>query len=86
VTDEQHSKLYTGRTSNLKRRISQHRSGNGGVFTRTWNLTKLVYYELVEDDEAARLREKKIKRSSKKIRLKMIEKMNPKWIDLFENI
>jgi putative endonuclease len=86
VTDEQHSKLYTGRTSNLKRRISQHRSGNGGVFTRTWNLTKLVYYELVEDDEAARLREKKIKRSSKKIRLKMIEKMNPEWIDLFENI
>ncbi len=86
MTDEQHSLLYTGRTGNLKRRASQHRSGNGGVFTRTWNLTKLVYYELVEDAGAARLREKKIKRSSKKQRLKMIEGMNPEWVDLFERL
>jgi putative endonuclease len=86
LTDEQHNKLYTGRTGNLKRRISQHRSGNGGVFTRIWNLNKLVYYELVEDDGAARLREKKIKRSSKKQRVNLIEKMNPEWSDLFEQI
>jgi putative endonuclease len=86
LTDEQHSKLYTGRTGNLKRRVSQHRSGNGGVFTRTWNLTKLVYYELVEDDGVARLREKKIKRSSKKQRVNLIVKMNPEWSDLFEQI
>lgn len=84
MTDEGHSLLYTGRTGNLKRRISQHRSGNGGVFTRTWNLTKLVYYELVEDDGAARMREKKIKRYSKKQRVKMIEGMNPEWCDLYE--
>ena len=86
MTDEQHSKLYTGRTANLKRRVSQHRSGNGGVFTRTWNLNRLVYYELVEDDYAARLREKKIKRSPKKIRVNLIENMNPDWSDLFEYI
>jgi putative endonuclease len=86
LTDEQHSKLYTGRTGNLKRRVSQHRSGNGGVFTRTRNLTKLVYYELVEDDGAARRREKKIKRSSKKQRVNLIVKMNPEWSDLFEQI
>jgi putative endonuclease len=86
LTNEQNSKLYTGRTGDLKRRISQHRSGNGGVFTRTWNLSKLVYYELVEDDGAARLREKKIKRSSKKQRMSLIDKMNPKWVDLFDQI
>jgi putative endonuclease len=86
LTNEQNSKLYTGRTGNLKRRISQHRSGNGGVFTRTWNLSKLVYYELVDDDVEARLREKRIKRSSKKQRISLIDKMNPEWFDLFEQI
>jgi len=86
MTDEQHSRLYTGRTHNLKRRVAQHRSGNGGVFTRRYNLVKLVYYEVVGDDVAARLLEKKIKRSSKKHRLNLIERMNPEWEDLYEQV
>jgi putative endonuclease len=86
MTDKQHSLLYTGRTSNLKRRVAQHRSGNGGVFTRRYNLIKLVYYELVENDGAARLRERQIKRSSKRKRVSLIEEMNPEWLDLFEQI
>ncbi len=86
MTDEQHSLLYTGRTGNLKRRIGQHRSGNGGVFTRRKNLIKLVYYEVVENDNAARQREQKIKRSSKKQRLSLIEGMNPGWVDLYEQL
>jgi putative endonuclease len=86
MTDEQNSLLYTGRTGNLRRRITQHRSGNGGVTTRRHNLIKLVYYELVEDVGAARLREKKIKRSSKKQRVNLIEKLNPEWSDLFEQV
>lgn len=86
MTDEQHSLLYTGRTGNLKRRVTQHRSGNGGVFTRRYNLIKLVYYEVVEDDGTARLREKKIKRGSKKQRLSLIERMNPTWSDLFDQL
>jgi putative endonuclease len=86
MTDELHSLLYTGRTSNLKRRVAQHRSGNGGVFTRRYNLIKLVYYEEVVDVGAARLREKQIKRSSKKQRLGLIEHMNPGWVDLYEQI
>jgi putative endonuclease len=84
MTNEQHSLLYTGRTGNLKRRIAQHRSGNGGVFTRRYSLIKLVFYEMVEDNGAARLREKQIKRGSKKQRMGLIEKMNPEWIDLYE--
>jgi putative endonuclease len=86
MTDEQHSRLYTGRTSNLKRRVAQHRSGNGGVFTRRYNLIKLVYYEEVDDDGLARLREKQIKRGGKKQRLSLIEQMNPGWVDLYEQI
>ena len=83
MTDEQRTKLYTGRTSNLKRRVAQHRSGNGGVFTRRYNLVKLVYYEAVDDVIAAREREKQIKRRGTKQRIKMIERMNPRWEDLF---
>jgi putative endonuclease len=86
MTDEQHSRLYTGRTGNLKRRVSQHRSGNGGVFTRRYNLFKLVYYEAVQDDEAARLREKQIKRNGKNHRLSLIESMNPEWDDLYDKL
>ena len=54
MTNEQHSLLYTGRTGNLKHRIAQHRSGNGGVTTRRHNLVRLVYYELLEDALAAK--------------------------------
>jgi putative endonuclease len=86
MTDEQHNLLYTGRTGNLKRRVSQHRSGNGGVFTRRYSLIKLVYYEPVEDESTARLRERQIKRSSKKKRLSLIETMNPQWVDLYKLI
>ncbi len=83
MTDEQHSKLYTGRTGNLKRRVAQHRSGNGGVFTRRYNLVRLVYYEAVDDENAARLREKQLKRAGKKQRVSLIERMNPEWADLY---
>ena len=86
MTNEQHSLLYTGRTSNLKHRVAQHRSGNGGVTTRRHNLIKLVYYEAVEDDGAARLREKRIKRGSKKQRVSLIERMNPEWEDMYSQI
>jgi putative endonuclease len=86
MTDEARSRLYTGRTGNLKRRVTQHRSGNGGVFTRRYNLVKLVYFEEVQDDGAARLREKQIKRAGKKQRVGLIERMNPGWEDLFAQL
>lgn len=83
MTDDQHSMLYTGRTGNLKKRVAAHRSGNGSVFVSWKKLTRLVYYEIVEDISTARLREKQIKRSPKKKRLSLIEGMNPEWEDLF---
>jgi putative endonuclease len=86
MTDEQHSKLYTGRTGNLKRRVAQHRSGNGGVFTRRYNLVRLVYYEAVNDENAARLREKQLKRAGKRQRVRLIERMNPEWVDLYSRL
>jgi putative endonuclease len=86
ITDEQHSLLYTGRTGNLKQRVAAHRSGNGGVTTRRHSLRILVYYESVEDANAAKLREKQIKRAGKKKRLSLIDGMNPAWDDLFDQL
>lgn len=86
MTDEQHTRLYTGRTGNLKRRVAQHRSGNGGVYTRRYSLFRLVYYEQVNDAVAARLREKQLKQAGKKQRLKLIETSNPGWVDLYTEI
>ncbi len=83
MTDAAHSRLYTGRTGNLKRRVAEHRSGNGGVTTRRHSLVKLVYYEVVDDGLAARLRERQIKKAGKKKRVSLIEAMNPGWEDLF---
>jgi putative endonuclease len=86
MTDEGHSLLYTGRTGNLKQRVAQHRTGNGGVTTRRHNLVRLVYYEAVDDSLAAKQRERQIKRSSKKKRLSLIEEMNPEWLDLYDRL
>ncbi len=86
MTNDERSRLYTGWTGNLRRRVGQHRTGNGGVFTRRYNLARLVYYEVVEDESAARKREKAIKRGGKRLRVKLIEGLNPTWIDLFERL
>jgi putative endonuclease len=86
MTDEQHSMLYTGRTGNLKKRVAAHRSGYGGVTTRRHGLNKLVYFESVEDVSTAKLREKQLKRSSKKRRLSLIETLNPDWLDLNQGL
>ena len=74
--------LYTGVTSNLERRVHEHRQKITGGFTSEYNISRLVYYETTDDAESAIAREKQIIgwRRSKKIAL--IESMNPGWADL----
>mgnify|MGYP000959275410 CR=1 FL=1 len=78
--------LYTGVTSDLVKRIYEHQNKLADGFTKKYNVHKLVYYEVFEDMTNAISREKQIKgwRRSKKI--KLIEKVNPKWKDLFNSI
>ena len=75
--------LYTGVTSNLAKRVGQHKERRIPGFTQKYNLTMLVYYETFFDVRAAIAREKQIKgwRRSKKITL--IESQNPRWKDLW---
>ena len=69
--------LYIGYTDNLKRRVMQHKSGNGSLFTKKYNVNDLVYFEQFEDNKSARKREKQLKNWHKEWKWDMIKKLNP---------
>ncbi len=64
--------LYTGVTNNLQRRVLEHRSGEGGAFTKKYNVHKLVYFENGDDVNVAIFREKQIKAGSRKKKIDLI--------------
>jgi putative endonuclease len=76
--------LYVGVTNNLLHRVEQHKQKVVEGFTRKYNVSRLVYYEMTNDVRSALAREKQIKswRRSKKIEL--IESVNPTWQDSSE--
>ena len=74
--------LYTGMTNNLPRRISEHRNGQGSIFTGKYRITRLVYYESTNDVHVAIEREKQIKKWRREKKVMLIETMNPNWHDL----
>ena len=76
--------LYTGFTNALKVRVYQHKKKLIEGFTKKYNLTKLVYYEMTNDVHAAIAREKQIKGWLRKKKIALIESMNPEWKDLSE--
>jgi putative endonuclease len=71
-------------TNDLQRRVLEHREGKGGVFTKKYNVHKLVYFENGEDVSAAIFREKQIKAGSRQKKIDLINSINPEWKDLFE--
>jgi len=77
--------LYTGVTSILEKRASQHKQKAVYGFTRRYNLTSLVYYEIHEDMTAAIAREKQIKGWTRAKKIELIESVNPEWRDLSED-
>ena len=78
--------LYTGVTSNLIKRTYEHKHSLIDGFSKKYFCKLLVFYEIHEDMELAILREKQIKGGSRKKKLELIEKMNPNWQDLYDNI
>jgi len=76
--------LYTGVTDNLERRVYEHKSKLIKGFTKRYNITKLVYYEMTNDVQSAIQREKQIKGWLRKKKIVLIEAVNPKWMDLSE--
>ena len=86
MTNKHHTVLYTGVTNNLKRRVYEHKTGQGGSFTSRYNVNKLVYYQVTPDVKSAIAREKQIKAGSRQKKLDLINEMNPEWIDLYETL
>ncbi len=74
--------LYTGITSNIKKRLFQHENKIYEGFTSKYNVTKLGYYEVFNDIKAAIEREKQIKGGSRQKKILLIERLNPEWKDL----
>ena len=78
--------LYTGVTSNLVKRVYQHKHKLVDGFTKKYSVDKLGYFEVYEDIRFAIAREKQIKSGSRSKKIGLIEKMNPNWIDLFDSL
>jgi putative endonuclease len=86
MTNRPNGTLYVGVTSNLARRIWEHREGVIDGFTQQYNLKRLVFAERHEDIRAAIQREKNIKHWSRAWKVTLIETMNPRWNDLYSQI
>jgi putative endonuclease len=74
--------LYTGITSNLKRRVFEHKTGVVSGFTSQYNVTKLVYVETFKTAASAINREKQIKSWRREKKINLIDTKNPAWDDL----
>jgi putative endonuclease len=78
--------LYTGVTSDLAARTYQHRNGLIAGFTKEHGCTLLVWFELHDDLQEARVRELQIKKWKRAWKIELIERGNPLWKDLFDTL
>ena len=86
LTNKPDGTLYTGVTSDLPRRMWQHKNKVMKGFSARYNLNRLVYFELLEDMYEAISREKQIKAGSRKAKIKLIDRNNPEWRDLYTEV
>jgi putative endonuclease len=86
LASKRNGTLYIGITSNLIKRVWEHKEKNIKGFTKKYNVSKLVYFEQCNDPENAIKREKRLKRYNRKWKLELIEKENPNWRDLYYDL
>jgi len=86
LASKRNGTLYTGMTSDLVKRVWQHRNSLIDGFTKTYHVKLLVYFEVHHHAEEAIRREKQIKKWKRAWKLKLIEEKNPNWDDLYETI
>jgi len=86
ITNKRYGTLYIGVTNDLCRRIYEHKHKILQGFSAKYNLDKLVYYEIIDGEEQAIYREKKLKKYNRNWKIDLIEKMNPNWDDLYSSI
>ena len=86
MANKRNGTIYIGVTSNLIKRIYEHKCGDASGFTQKNQCKNLVYYELIEDMINAIAREKQLTGGSRKKKLALIEKLNPYWEDLYDEL
>jgi len=86
MTNPKNTVIYTGVTSDLVKRTYEHKQKVVDGFTKKYNATKLVYYEIFDEIEAAITREKQIKGGSRTKKLALIKSMNSEFKDLYDDL
>ena len=86
LTNPKNTVLYIGVTSNLVKRIWQHKNKSIDGFSKKYNLTKLIYFEIFESIDEAILREKRMKKWRRNWKENLINQTNPNWNDLYKEI
>ncbi len=83
MTNKSNTVIYTGVTSNLLKRVYEHKVKINDGFTKKYNLTKLIYFEMCDDIMGAISREKQIKAGPRKKKIDLIQSANKEWRDLY---
>ena len=86
LASKRNGTLYIGVTSNLIKRIWEHKNNKVEGFTKRYGVHQLVWYEIHENMESAIVREKRLKEWKRKWKLELIENNNPYWHDLYNTI
>jgi len=86
LSSKKNGTLYVGVTSDLIKRTWEHKESLVDGFTKKYNVKKLVYYEQHQNAQSAIQREKQLKEWKRKWKLELIEKLNPKWSDLYDSL
>ena len=86
LANKRNGTLYLGVTSDLVKRVWQHKNGWVEGFTKKYGVKKLVYYEIHETAENAITREKQLKKWRRAWKLELIEEQNSQWRDLYDDI
>ncbi|MGB4107127.1 MAG: GIY-YIG nuclease family protein [Alphaproteobacteria bacterium] len=80
------STFYVGMTSDLAKRIWEHKIETADGFTKKYNIKNLVYFETFNDPENAIKREKRLKKWNRTWKMRLVEEKNPDWKDLYDEI
>lgn len=86
LSNKNNTVIYVGVTSNISKRLNEHKEHAVEGFTKKYNIDKLVWAEEHTDMESAIVREKRIKKWNREWKVRMIEEQNPKWEDLSEKV
>jgi len=86
LASKRHGTLYIGMTNDLKRRVYEHKNNMIEGFTKKYNVHILVYFEATNKPDYAIMREKQLKCWKRKWKIELIEKANPEWKDLYNEL